>query len=54
MDFLITYRLVLQHCAVVRPSHSYLYPLVRMVLLVNCIARLLIRWMIDLLAVVML
>jgi len=55
MNYLISCRLVLQHCAVVRPSHSYLYPLVvRIVLLVNCTAKLWIPWMIDWLAVVML
>jgi hypothetical protein len=55
MDCLIACRLVLQHCVVVRPSHSCLYLLVvRMVPLVNCIVRLLIHWMIGWLAVVML
>lgn len=48
-------RLVLQHCVVVRLSHSCLYLLVvRMVLPVNCIAKLLIHWMIGWLVVVML
>lgn len=55
MDCLIVCRLVLLRCVAVRPSHSCLYLLVvKMVLQVNYIVRLWIRWMIVWLAVVIL